>query len=98
MPPQVPPRTYVSRFGNRKNLAPNKNRRISVDPVRGFYSTAFEGGRDGGKALGGAGSGAVKAGCGGSCGCPLALAPHGFAVSDLLALLPAPPRPQQPST
>uniref|UniRef100_A0A8B9TNL6 Phosphatidylinositol-4-phosphate 3-kinase catalytic subunit type 2 beta n=1 Tax=Anas platyrhynchos TaxID=8839 RepID=A0A8B9TNL6_ANAPL len=33
MPPQVPPRTYVSRFGNRKNLAPNKNRRISVDPV-----------------------------------------------------------------
>ncbi|XP_035202950.1 LOW QUALITY PROTEIN: phosphatidylinositol 4-phosphate 3-kinase C2 domain-containing subunit beta [Oxyura jamaicensis] len=35
MPPQVPPRTYVSRFGNRKNLAPNKNRRISVDPVRG---------------------------------------------------------------
>lgn len=98
MPPQVPPRTYVSRFGNRKNLAPNKNRRISVDPVRGFYSTAFEGGRDGGKALGGAGSGAVKARCGGSCGCPLALAPHGFAVSDLLALLPAPPRPQQPST
>ncbi|KAM9217202.1 phosphatidylinositol 4-phosphate 3-kinase C2 domain-containing subunit beta [Leptosomus discolor] len=33
MPPQVPPRTYVSRFGNRKNLAPNKNRRISIDPV-----------------------------------------------------------------
>ncbi|KAM4646116.1 phosphatidylinositol 4-phosphate 3-kinase C2 domain-containing subunit beta [Amazona ochrocephala] len=33
MPPQVPPRTYVSRFGNRKNLAPNKNRRISSDPV-----------------------------------------------------------------
>jgi len=35
MPPQVPPRTYVSRFGNRKNVAPNKNRRISADPVRG---------------------------------------------------------------
>uniref|UniRef100_A0A8C6IZL4 Uncharacterized protein n=1 Tax=Melopsittacus undulatus TaxID=13146 RepID=A0A8C6IZL4_MELUD len=33
MPPQVPPRTYVSRFGSRKNLAPNKNRRISGDPV-----------------------------------------------------------------
>ncbi|NXP15720.1 P3C2B kinase, partial [Thinocorus orbignyianus] len=33
MPPQVPPRTYVSRFGNRKNLAPSKNRRISIDPV-----------------------------------------------------------------
>ncbi|CAM4663998.1 unnamed protein product [Lepidochelys olivacea] len=33
MPPQVPPRTYVSKFGNRKNVAPNKNRRISVDPV-----------------------------------------------------------------
>ncbi|XP_019369480.1 PREDICTED: phosphatidylinositol 4-phosphate 3-kinase C2 domain-containing subunit beta isoform X3 [Gavialis gangeticus] len=33
MPPQVPPRTYVSRFGNRKNVTPNKNRRISVDPV-----------------------------------------------------------------
>ncbi|XP_075766230.1 phosphatidylinositol 4-phosphate 3-kinase C2 domain-containing subunit beta isoform X2 [Pelodiscus sinensis] len=33
MPPQVPPRTYVSKFGNRKNAAPNKNRRISVDPV-----------------------------------------------------------------
>lgn len=33
MPPQVPPRTYVSRFGNRKNVAPNKNRRISADPV-----------------------------------------------------------------
>ncbi|NWR76782.1 P3C2B kinase, partial [Centropus unirufus] len=33
MPPQVPPRTYVSHFGNRKNLAPNKNHRISIDPV-----------------------------------------------------------------
>ncbi|XP_032641678.1 phosphatidylinositol 4-phosphate 3-kinase C2 domain-containing subunit beta isoform X1 [Chelonoidis abingdonii] len=33
MPPQVPPRTYISKFGNRKNMAPNKNRRISVDPV-----------------------------------------------------------------
>ncbi|XP_051664768.1 phosphatidylinositol 4-phosphate 3-kinase C2 domain-containing subunit beta [Manacus candei] len=29
MPPQVPPRTY----GSRKNLAPGKNRRISVNPV-----------------------------------------------------------------
>lgn len=36
MPPQVPPRTYVSRFGERKNAAPNKNRRISADPVRPF--------------------------------------------------------------
>lgn len=42
MPPQVPPRTYVSRFGNRKNLAPNKNRRISVDPVRSFSLPALE--------------------------------------------------------
>ncbi|XP_067387970.1 phosphatidylinositol 4-phosphate 3-kinase C2 domain-containing subunit beta [Emydura macquarii macquarii] len=33
MPPQVPPRTYASKFGNRKNVVPNKNRRISVDPV-----------------------------------------------------------------
>uniref|UniRef100_A0A8C8ALD0 Phosphatidylinositol-4-phosphate 3-kinase catalytic subunit type 2 beta n=1 Tax=Otus sunia TaxID=257818 RepID=A0A8C8ALD0_9STRI len=37
MPPQVPPRTYVSRFGNRKNLAPNKNHRISIDPVRASH-------------------------------------------------------------
>nr|XP_056701617.1 phosphatidylinositol 4-phosphate 3-kinase C2 domain-containing subunit beta [Euleptes europaea] len=35
MPPQVPPRTYVSRFGERKNAAPNKNRRISADPCQG---------------------------------------------------------------
>lgn len=42
MPPQVPPRTYVSRFGNRKNLAPNKNRRISIDPVRGFSLLPLE--------------------------------------------------------
>ena len=42
MPPQVPPRTYVSRFGNRKNLALNKNRRISVDPVRGFSLAVLE--------------------------------------------------------
>ncbi|XP_068852043.1 phosphatidylinositol 4-phosphate 3-kinase C2 domain-containing subunit beta [Aphelocoma coerulescens] len=33
MPPQVPPRTYGPRSGSRKNLAPNKNRRISVEPV-----------------------------------------------------------------
>ncbi|XP_005529361.1 PREDICTED: phosphatidylinositol 4-phosphate 3-kinase C2 domain-containing subunit beta [Pseudopodoces humilis] len=33
MPPQVPPRTYGPRAGNRKNLAPNRNRRISVEPV-----------------------------------------------------------------
>ncbi|XP_026532632.1 phosphatidylinositol 4-phosphate 3-kinase C2 domain-containing subunit beta isoform X1 [Notechis scutatus] len=32
MPPQVPPRTYVSRCGGRKNAALNKNRRISADP------------------------------------------------------------------
>nr|XP_028590053.1 phosphatidylinositol 4-phosphate 3-kinase C2 domain-containing subunit beta isoform X1 [Podarcis muralis]XP_028590054.1 phosphatidylinositol 4-phosphate 3-kinase C2 domain-containing subunit beta isoform X1 [Podarcis muralis] len=33
MPPQVPPRTYVSRSGGRKNSGPNKNRRISADPT-----------------------------------------------------------------
>uniref|UniRef100_A0A5F8GTE8 Phosphatidylinositol-4-phosphate 3-kinase catalytic subunit type 2 beta n=1 Tax=Monodelphis domestica TaxID=13616 RepID=A0A5F8GTE8_MONDO len=33
MPPQVPPRTYAYRYANRKNVAPSKNRRISVDPV-----------------------------------------------------------------
>ncbi|XP_063274271.1 phosphatidylinositol 4-phosphate 3-kinase C2 domain-containing subunit beta-like [Prinia subflava] len=33
MPPQVPPRTFGPRAGNRKNLAPNRNRRISVEPV-----------------------------------------------------------------
>uniref|UniRef100_A0A8C8SBV1 Phosphatidylinositol-4-phosphate 3-kinase catalytic subunit type 2 beta n=1 Tax=Pelusios castaneus TaxID=367368 RepID=A0A8C8SBV1_9SAUR len=33
MPPQVPPRTYASKFSNRQNVVPNKNRRISVDPV-----------------------------------------------------------------
>ncbi|ETE71818.1 Phosphatidylinositol-4-phosphate 3-kinase C2 domain-containing subunit beta, partial [Ophiophagus hannah] len=32
MPPQVPPRTYVSRCGGWKNAALNKNRRISADP------------------------------------------------------------------
>ncbi|KAM6458685.1 phosphatidylinositol 4-phosphate 3-kinase C2 domain-containing subunit beta isoform 2-T2 [Liasis olivaceus] len=32
MPPQVPPRTYVSRSGGWKNAALNKNRRISADP------------------------------------------------------------------
>lgn len=34
MPPQVPPRTYASRYANRKNAAPGKNRRISAAPVR----------------------------------------------------------------
>ncbi|PNJ00557.1 PIK3C2B isoform 3 [Pan troglodytes] len=33
MPPQVPPRTYASRYGNRKNATPGKNRRISAAPV-----------------------------------------------------------------
>ncbi|RLV86580.1 hypothetical protein DV515_00015906 [Chloebia gouldiae] len=33
MPPQVPPRTYGTRAGGRKNLAANRNRRISVEPV-----------------------------------------------------------------
>ncbi|XP_038018115.1 LOW QUALITY PROTEIN: phosphatidylinositol 4-phosphate 3-kinase C2 domain-containing subunit beta [Motacilla alba alba] len=33
MPPQVPPRTYGARAGSRKNLAANRNRRISVEPV-----------------------------------------------------------------
>lgn len=37
MPPQVPPRTYVSRCGGWKNAALNKNRRISADPVRQFH-------------------------------------------------------------
>lgn len=39
MPPQVPPRTYVSRSGGRKNGAPNKNRRISADPVSPFFGS-----------------------------------------------------------
>lgn len=34
MPPQVPPRTYASRYANRKNATPGKNRRISATPVR----------------------------------------------------------------
>lgn len=34
MPPQVPPRTYTSRYTNRKNATPGKNRRISAAPVR----------------------------------------------------------------
>ncbi|KAM8795937.1 phosphatidylinositol 4-phosphate 3-kinase C2 domain-containing subunit beta [Eudromia elegans] len=33
LPPQVPPRSYSPRGGNRKNLAPAKNRRISAEPV-----------------------------------------------------------------
>ncbi|TRZ12557.1 hypothetical protein HGM15179_014536 [Zosterops borbonicus] len=33
MPPQVPPRTFGAQRGQRKNLAPNRNRRISVEPV-----------------------------------------------------------------
>ncbi|KAJ8796196.1 hypothetical protein J1605_018138 [Eschrichtius robustus] len=33
MPPQVPPRTYTSRYANRKNGAPGKNLRISAAPV-----------------------------------------------------------------
>uniref|UniRef100_A0A5F9CN78 Phosphatidylinositol-4-phosphate 3-kinase catalytic subunit type 2 beta n=1 Tax=Oryctolagus cuniculus TaxID=9986 RepID=A0A5F9CN78_RABIT len=33
MPPQVPPRTYASRYANRKNATPGKNRRISAAPV-----------------------------------------------------------------
>ncbi|XP_074833511.1 phosphatidylinositol 4-phosphate 3-kinase C2 domain-containing subunit beta isoform X1 [Carettochelys insculpta] len=33
MPPQLPPRTYISKFGNQNNVAPNKNPRVSVDPV-----------------------------------------------------------------
>ncbi|XP_010221144.1 PREDICTED: phosphatidylinositol 4-phosphate 3-kinase C2 domain-containing subunit beta [Tinamus guttatus] len=32
LPPQVPPRTYGPRC-NRKNLAPGKNRRVSVEPL-----------------------------------------------------------------
>lgn len=33
MPPQVPPRACGARAGNRKNLAGNRNRRSSVEPV-----------------------------------------------------------------
>lgn len=33
MPPQVPPRTYTSRYANRKNATPGNNRRISAAPV-----------------------------------------------------------------
>lgn len=33
MPPQVPPRTYVSRCANRKNATPGKNHRISAASV-----------------------------------------------------------------
>uniref|UniRef100_A0A8C3WST5 Phosphatidylinositol-4-phosphate 3-kinase catalytic subunit type 2 beta n=1 Tax=Catagonus wagneri TaxID=51154 RepID=A0A8C3WST5_9CETA len=33
MPPQVPPRTYASRYAKRKNATPGKNRRISAAPV-----------------------------------------------------------------
>ncbi|XP_045732935.2 phosphatidylinositol 4-phosphate 3-kinase C2 domain-containing subunit beta isoform X3 [Mirounga angustirostris] len=33
MPPQVPPRTYTSRYANGKNKTPGKNRRISAAPV-----------------------------------------------------------------
>lgn len=34
MPPQVPPRTYASRYAHGKNTTPGKNRRISAAPVR----------------------------------------------------------------
>ncbi|XP_055000246.1 phosphatidylinositol 4-phosphate 3-kinase C2 domain-containing subunit beta [Sorex araneus] len=33
MPPQVPPRTYPSRYANRKNVTSGKNHRISAAPV-----------------------------------------------------------------
>uniref|UniRef100_A0A452T7B6 Phosphatidylinositol-4-phosphate 3-kinase catalytic subunit type 2 beta n=1 Tax=Ursus maritimus TaxID=29073 RepID=A0A452T7B6_URSMA len=33
MPPQVPPRTYASRYAHGKNTTPGKNRRISAAPV-----------------------------------------------------------------
>uniref|UniRef100_A0A9L0REQ1 Phosphatidylinositol-4-phosphate 3-kinase catalytic subunit type 2 beta n=1 Tax=Equus caballus TaxID=9796 RepID=A0A9L0REQ1_HORSE len=33
MPPQVPPRTYASRYANRKNATPGTNHRISAAPV-----------------------------------------------------------------
>lgn len=42
MPPQVPPRSCGARSGSRKNLAPSKNRRISVEPVRGFPLLVLE--------------------------------------------------------
>lgn len=34
MPPQVPPRTYTSRYANRKNGTSGKNLQISAAPVR----------------------------------------------------------------
>ncbi|XP_041326418.1 phosphatidylinositol 4-phosphate 3-kinase C2 domain-containing subunit beta isoform X2 [Pyrgilauda ruficollis] len=46
MPPQVPPRTYGARAGTRKNLAANRNRRISVEPVglpRGELELGWDG-------------------------------------------------------
>ncbi|XP_005375370.1 PREDICTED: phosphatidylinositol 4-phosphate 3-kinase C2 domain-containing subunit beta [Chinchilla lanigera] len=33
MPPQVPPRSYTTRYSNRKTATPSKNRRISAAPV-----------------------------------------------------------------
>ncbi|KAK2505892.1 hypothetical protein MC885_013584 [Smutsia gigantea] len=33
MPPQVPPRTYASRYANQQNATPGKNRRISAAPM-----------------------------------------------------------------
>lgn len=33
MPPQVPPRTYASRYANRKNATPGTNHRISAAPI-----------------------------------------------------------------
>jgi phosphatidylinositol-4-phosphate 3-kinase len=42
MPPQVPPRTYTSRYANRKNATPGNNRRISAAPVRTFLCIRSE--------------------------------------------------------
>nr|XP_039322313.1 phosphatidylinositol 4-phosphate 3-kinase C2 domain-containing subunit beta isoform X3 [Saimiri boliviensis boliviensis] len=43
MPPQVPPRTYASRYANRKNATPGKNRRISAAPVGSRSHTVANG-------------------------------------------------------
>ncbi|XP_003220456.2 phosphatidylinositol 4-phosphate 3-kinase C2 domain-containing subunit beta isoform X1 [Anolis carolinensis] len=43
MPPQVPPRTYISRSGGRKNAALNKNWRISADPATSCHHPVANG-------------------------------------------------------
>lgn len=90
MPPQVPPRTYVSRFGNRKNLVLNKNRRISIDPVRGFISPGL--GRGAGMELRCWGGLGCEWGCGCLWFCCLSFAPaRGDKEPEKLPSLQGPP-------